>query len=176
MMRLERDSDGHWAFRHLAPFELALLRDVPLAARPDGDGQARRRLYPGLFQRGRVDEEAERDWSELVHPSLQSLFESSLQRVQDDLDRACPSDTREHGEPLYDIRVPVAHAEAWLSGLNQARLSLAERFDLYDEADEPRPLPEPPQTAAQQMQWRAALQAELYGYVMEWILEHVIEP
>lgn len=175
-MRLERDSNGQWAFRQLAPFELALLRDIPAAARADGEGPASGRLYPGLFHRGGGDEDSERDWSELVHPSLQSMFETALQRVQSDLDRADASGRREHGEPLFEIEVPVAHAEAWLSGLNQARLSLAERFDLYDDADEPRPLPEPPETVAQQMQWRAALQTELYGYVMEWILENVIDP
>ena len=174
-MRLERNSKQQWRISDLVPFELALLREIPQAGRPDGDERATRRLYPGLFVEPEAQPDEDNEWDELVHPSLRSVFESALQRIQQDLGEAVPTGQKEQGDELWQIEVPADHAEAWLSGLNQARLSLAERFDLYDDDDQPRSLPEPPTTLEQQMLWRAALQTELYGYVMEWILENVID-
>lgn len=156
-MRLEKDSEQQWSFRDLVPFELALLREVPEAARTNGDGRAERRLFPGLFiDPGEGEDDAD-DWADLVHPSLRSSFETAQQRIREDLDGAMPEEEAGNGGKLWMIRIPVAHADAWLSGLNQARLSLAERFDLYDDNDEPRPLPDPPQTMEQQACRRAAL-------------------
>ncbi|MEZ5989717.1 MAG: DUF2017 family protein [Planctomycetota bacterium] len=43
--------------------------------------------------------------------------------------------------PLFRVRIPAAHRTAWLTGLNGARLLLAERYDLMDEDRElPTPL------------------------------------
>lgn len=161
----------------MAGFEVALLREIPRAADPDGHDGAESRLYPGLFidpgDRGGDDDEG--DWDEIVHPSLRAAFEGALEVVDRDMSGAEPVDGEDGAETLWDVSIPTDHAEAWLSSLNQARLSLAERFDLYDEHGEMLGgMVDFPTGEGEQRRWRAAVQSDLYGYLMEWILAHVI--
>jgi hypothetical protein len=106
-----------------------LLRQIRVSAEPGDSAAARARLFPRPT-RGQ-DAGIDRDWREYVEPELEQLFESHLDRIDKDME-GFPS-----GDPDIDdqvLHIPVSHLEAWIHGLNQARLAIAARYD-FTEAD-----------------------------------------
>ena len=87
-MRLTRTPDGAVHVSQINEWELRTLRSLPGIADPGDDEAALRRLYPAPFQPGEATEENQDDWAELVQPELEQLFESSLERVADDVKTA----------------------------------------------------------------------------------------
>lgn len=87
-MRLTRTLDGAVHVSQINEWELRTLRSLPGIADPGDNEAALRRLYPAPFQAGEATEENQDDWAELVLPELEQLFESSLERVADDVKTA----------------------------------------------------------------------------------------
>ena len=87
-MRITRTPDGTVHLSRINEWELRTLRSLPGIADPGEDEAALRRLYPAPFQAGEATEENQEDWAELVQPELEQLFESSLERVADDVKTA----------------------------------------------------------------------------------------
>lgn len=87
-MRITRTLDGAVHISRINEWELRTLRSLPGIADPGEDEAALRRLYPAPFQAGEATDENQEDWAELVQPELEQLFESSLERVADDVKTA----------------------------------------------------------------------------------------
>jgi hypothetical protein len=116
-----------------------LIRQIKISAEPGEDAAARERLFPGPTASG--DDEAAEDWREYVHPELERLFASHLDIIERDLD-GFPGDSmpvnikQEEGEGFVSdehvLRIPLTHLDAWIHGLNQARLAIAARHDFTE--------------------------------------------
>ncbi len=141
-----------------APLQEAIAAIPNVVAQRD---QAAERLYPEPGESLELGE----DWAALIRPELAHLFQAAEDTVRQDL-RTLKQSKEKDG---FEILIPLAHLEAWLNCLNQARLILAEQID-YTEEDHGRELQLPPQSARD----LALFQMELYGLMQEWMIR-VIE-
>jgi hypothetical protein len=116
-----------------------LIRQIKISAEPGDDAAARERLFPVPTESG--DDEAVEDWREYVHPELERLFSSHLDIIERDLEgfpgESLPAQTKqEEGGSLvgdeHVLRIPLTHLDAWIHGLNQARLAIAARHDFTE--------------------------------------------
>ena len=104
---------------------MGLLKAIPLLAEPDGSAAVEARLYPPP-----VDEpeaEFQEDWHEYVAPGCASFSVCSRNRAA-----RCRRSPRRRPDEDYTLRFPVAHLDAWLNALNQARLALAARHRITE--------------------------------------------
>lgn len=138
-----------------------LLHQIPISAEPDGNAAATQRLFPSPSS-GR-DPSLDRDWKNYVEPGLRELFQSSLEIIQTDL-ADFPGESTE-GE--YSLTLPVKHLEAWIHGLNQARLALAARYSFTEQEMEGR-IPLDGDTRA-----FALFQIHFYGFLQECFLREL---
>lgn len=101
-----------------------LQQIVPSAASDEPAVEAR--LFPGPS--GGRDAELDADWESYVEPDLRQLFQSALETIGEDL---VPLD--EQGlSGRRSLRLPCTHLEAWVHGLNQARLAIVARHGLTE--------------------------------------------
>lgn len=116
-MELSRE-DEVLVIRRMDAFLAELLKQLPAAADPQKDPKALERLYPKPSD----DRELNDEWQDFVQPGLKELFQSAIVTVAADLASLSSED-----DEASRLRIPLAHADQWLSTLNQARLSIAER-------------------------------------------------
>jgi len=114
--------------RELDPFLAELLRQIPESARGKDSPAAAERLYSAPAS---VAEEKDfcAEWKLYVAPELRRLFQSATEIVQQDLEQLhCTK------KPFANctLRIPLSHADAWLSALNQARLAIAATYQFTD--------------------------------------------
>jgi hypothetical protein len=110
----------------LDAFFVGLLLEIPASAEPGGSEIARSRLYSAPSDDAKINAE----WLEYVQPDLQHLFQSANATVKQDLERLEKS--MEETKRRRSLCVPPQHFDSWLCSLNQARLTLAARFDFTD--------------------------------------------
>ena len=72
---------------------------------------------------GRMNSEVEADWREFVEPDLQRTFDDQLSHVAKTLSGAAA------GKPIFIER---EQAETWFGALNQARLSLEDKYRFHE--------------------------------------------
>jgi len=142
-MNIEIEPDGSYLFTDIDALIISVFRRIPDAANPEGNEMAEGRLYvdPVSMDLPEADSICE-EWSEWVHPDLKFLFESALETIREDLDSVQEKKVKNEKSTLYSMRIPPSHAEAWLNGLNQARLVLAAKYG-FDEEDMNRELDVP---------------------------------
>lgn len=111
----------------LDPFLAELLRQIPESANTDGALGAEKRLFSSPAPEGEKGSCAE--WKLYVEPELRRLFQKSVDTVTDDLGQL-----NSNQKPFANctLRIPAAHADAWLSALNQARLVIAAKYDFTE--------------------------------------------
>ncbi len=126
-MKMHATENGDLALEAIPAQLTALLRLIPKAAR-EGETHAKKRFYPDPCNL--EEEEIRRDWETFVKPSLRHLFRSACETVE--LDLVQLNSPHKKG---WNLTLPRAHFPAWLSCLNQARLSIAEQIG-YTEADQ----------------------------------------
>jgi len=129
--------------------EILAHRDSPAAGR---------RLMPPPS----ADEAINAEWEKFVTPDLRHLFVTAAETVLRDL-TALEVEPRRPNH--FRIAFPIAHLDAWLSALNQARLILGEQSHVTDEMMERRDLD--PQSEAD----LAILRIHLLGWVLELLVE-----
>lgn len=139
-----------------------LLRRVSTAADPSGSDAAHARLF-SVPTHDENEAELLEDWQEIVEPELESLFQSALDVVEEDLKTMRVNGS--NGEGL--IRLPMNHLEKWIHALNQARLTLAARHD-FSEQDMDRVFPLTGDSRA-----LALLQIRFYGLLQELFLREL---
>lgn len=141
-------------FRRIPPLLAALIRELPDAPVTD-DPRVEARMFPDP---GEGDDLCD-DWQAFVAPELRDAFAGARDIVRADLETLQPDGG------LFRLTFPLAHADAWLGTLNQARLALAARngFDERDLADEiPEDIRKPRE--------RAIFQVHFYGMLQEWLI------
>src|SRR5438094_702663 len=107
--------------RELDPFLAELLRQVPESAQPKDSPAAEERLFSAPAAPEEKDLCAE--WKVYVVPELRRLFQSATETIRQDLEQLQCT-----GKPFANctLRIPLAHTDAWLNALNQARLAIGD--------------------------------------------------
>ena len=155
-MNIERDESGGFLFSDVEPPLVELFLAIPSAADPEGNSSALNRLFPDPV--GKKEPRFAEEWEEFVKPELRETFENASTTVEADL---VPLTAGEDA-----VRVPREHIDAWLNTLNQARLVLAERFEVTEEEmNRPAPLP------SQHERHTAISQMHVYGLLQECLIQ-----
>ena len=127
-MKIIRLNERTIAIGPMDLFCTELLHQIRLSANPEGDRAAKERLFPSPT-RG-MDEEFDEEWIEYITPELAELFASSIQVIEKDLADFPPSLP---ADDHHTLELPISHLEAWIHGLNQARLVTAARYNFTEE-------------------------------------------
>jgi len=158
-LRIELADDKNIRLTGVDPLLAGCLVAVPQILAQRDRPPARQRLYPDPF---RADAPANEEWHRLMDDELRHLFAAAGEIVERDLTRLAPDPARERHLQLL---VPVAHLNAWLSALNQARLILAEQY-VVTEADMANEQLDP---------GRAKDVAVFQIHVLGWLLQLLVE-
>ncbi len=142
-------------FEGIEPFFIDVLRQLPGDAEPGDHPGAHARLFSEPMSGAEDGDDFRQDWKNFVEPGIRELFLSAREIVVGDLADLPPATVKagekdgEEFDPIafvpteHTLTIPVAHMEAWLSVLNQARLVLATRRG-FVEKDMERERPFPP--------------------------------
>lgn len=158
-MVIRRIDEHTLAIEEIAPVVSELLRQISVHAQMDDPAVEQRFLSPPTAG---GEPEFEADWAEYVRPDLESSFAAALEVIRGDLQRLS-------GDTEETLELPIEHLEAWLLGLNQARLGLAARHAFTD-AELESDLPEGDEARA-----IALFHIRFYGLLMECFLGHLRE-
>ena len=109
------------------PFLAELLRQIPESTKADESEEAQKRLFS--LPADPREEELCTEWKVYVEPELRRIFQTATETVAADLGQL-----NGNSKPFANctLRIPTAHAEAWLSALNQARLVIASKYAFTD--------------------------------------------
>ncbi|HEY2102914.1 MAG TPA: DUF2017 family protein [Chthoniobacterales bacterium] len=113
--------------RELDPFLAELLRQIPESVNPKDSPAAEERLFSAPASA--EEQEFRAEWKVYVVPELRRLFQSATEIVRQDLEQLhCTK------KPFANctLRIPLAHADAWLNALNQARLAIAASYNFTE--------------------------------------------
>ena len=160
-MTISRLDEQTLTLSELDLLAVELLHQIGISAEPEGSPAAAERLFPSPSA-GR-DSSLDRDWKNYVEPGLRELFQSSLEIIETDL----ADFPGQSSEDTYSLDLPVKHLEAWIHGLNQARLALAARYSFTEEEMEGR-IPLEGDTRA-----FALFQVHFYGFLQECFLREL---
>lgn len=125
-MEIGRGQNG-LELSELDPFLAELLRQIPSSTRTEGEARAEERV----FTKPAAEDERElcAEWKTYVEPELRRLFRTATETVMADLEQLNGDDNDFTNRTL---RIPTAHADAWLNTLNQARLVIAAKNNFSD--------------------------------------------
>jgi hypothetical protein len=160
-MEISRQND-FLEVREIDPFLAELLRQIPESAQPKDCPAAEERLFSAP-----VAEEKDfcAEWKLYVVPELRRLFQSATETVRQDLEQLQCTE-----KPFANctLRIPLAHADAWLSALNQARLAIATSYEFteHDLCDHYRS----PLGSRRDL---GLFQVNFYGFLQEFILREM---
>lgn len=158
-MEISRPNETTFLFGRIDPVLAELMRRIVPSADPGDSEKAKARIFSSPTDE--VEEERFfQDWQELVQPELAKLFQSSIEIVEGDLKKMRSNPAT--GEATLSL--PSDHLEAWIHGLNQARLVLTERFQLHEDDLESEPPP------ADDPRSFMLLQLHMYAYLQELFL------
>lgn len=155
-MQLEIGPEGEFTFRQLPPLYVEILERVPEVLSSD-DPRVRDRLHPDTY----ADPEEQRKWRALAGTELEHLFAGRREIIQKDL-RSLAEDSAGG----LQLVVPRPHVQAWLAGLNAARLTL---FILHDLS--PDELEMQPGSLGEPERDMALLQIYVMAFFQEMLLE-----
>jgi hypothetical protein len=161
-MEIRRQGDD-LEIAELDPFLAELLRQIPESAKPEGTDAAEKRLFslPG----DAADTELCNEWKLYVEPELRRLFRTANETVAADL-RMLNGSTKPFAN--CTLRIPIKHAEAWLSALNQARLVIASKYG-FTETD----LCDHYRSPIGSRRDLSLFQVNFYGFLQEFILHEM---
>jgi hypothetical protein len=121
-MRIERLNEKTVAIGPLDILGRELLHQIRAAADPSDSSAARERLFPPPTKDRKS--EFRDEWKEYVEPELAHIFASHLEIIENDL-QDFPRTEPDKDDAI--LHIPVKHLDAWIHGLNQARLAIAAR-------------------------------------------------
>ena len=149
----------------LDPFLAELLRQIPESTNPEGAEAAEKRLFSAPAHADLKEICAE--WKVYVEPELRRLFRTATETVTTDLGQLNGSE-----KPFANctLRIPTAHAEAWLSALNQARLVIATKYG-FNEGE----LCDHYRSPIGSRRDLSLFQVNFYGFLQEFILREMNE-
>jgi len=139
-------------------FLAELLRQIPESTNPEGAPAAEARL----FSRPSAEKKICAEWKSYVEPELRRLFRSATETVTDDLTQL---NGNEKSLSNCILHIPIAHADAWLNTLNQARLVIAAKYKFSDEE-----LSDHDRSPIGSRRDLGLFQVNFYGFLQEFIL------
>jgi hypothetical protein len=157
-VEVTRTEDGLRLSR-LDLFFVELLRQIPVSADPGDSAAARERIYPVAT----ADAKSNEDWRAYVHPELKELFTTASQLVREDLE---DFEQLDETTDNWAFEIPGEHFDQWLNVLNQARLSLATRFE-FQEKEMSQNGPRTIETVRD----LSLFQVHFYGFLQECLLQ-----
>jgi len=151
--------------RELDPFLAELLRQIPESAQAKDSPAAEERLFSAPAAAEEKDICAE--WKLYVSPELRRLFQSATEIVRQDLEQLQCTD-----KPFANctLRIPLAHSDAWLNALNQARLAIAATYQFSDHE-----LCDHYRSPLGSRRDLSLFQVNFYGFLQEFILREMEE-
>lgn len=158
-VKISRIDEQTIAIGPLDLFSTELLHQIHLSVDPDGSPEVRGRLYPSPTKG--ADADFDNDWKEFVEPDLKDMFATSIEVIEQDIAEFPPA------RPAADhhtLHLPIKNLEAWIHGLNQARLALAARYG-FTEKEMDGPFPD-----GGDMKALALFQVHFYGWLQECFL------
>jgi hypothetical protein len=158
-VEISRLNETTFLIGRIDPVLAELMRRIVPSADPGDNERARERIFSAPTEDANEERFFE-DWQELVQPELANLFQSSLDIIEGDLKKMHSNAAT--GEAT--LSMPSDHLEAWIHGLNQARLVLTERFQLHEEDMDSDP---PPSSDPRSF---LLLQLHMYAYLQELFL------
>jgi hypothetical protein len=147
----------------LDPFLAELLRQIPASAQTDDSPEVRERIFSAPAK----EKEICGEWKTYVEPELRRLFQSSLETIATDLEQL---NGKEKSVRNCTLRIPTPHAEAWLNGLNQARLAIAVRCN-FTEGE----LGDQYRSPIGSRRDLSLFQVNFYGFLQEFILREMTD-
>lgn len=155
--------NGSLEISEIDPFLAELLRQIPASTQTEAVPAVERRLFSAPAAPN--EKELCAEWKIYVEPELRRLFQSATETVTTDLEQL-----RKNEKPFANcaLRIPVAHSEAWLNALNQARLALATKYD-FTEAE----LSDHYRSPIGSRRDLSLFQVNFYGFLQEFILREM---
>jgi hypothetical protein len=180
-MRLSLQKEkGVWRISDLDDTHLDLIRqaaeDASIADSPEG----RARLFPSPVPKKDELREGEflEDWTDFVTDDLETEFAGDVGTLLADLDSAVPQrSTKETPERRLRLDVPLEHAQAWFSALNQARLMLDQKYKLHPDGENDFvPVLREEHDSGMDVQARldVYMRYEFYATLQEWLVRHAM--
>lgn len=152
--------------RDIDPFLAELLRQIPESTATNESSAADARLFSPPTA-GHENEFCA-EWKAYVEPGLRKLFQSATETVRHDLEQlTCGTRPGVNSR----LRIPLAHADAWLSALNQARLAVAANYQ-FTESD----LSDHYRSPFGSRRDLGLFQVNFYGFLQELILREIQSP
>ncbi len=176
-LQKERES---WRLSDLDAFHLNLLRQVAEDA-SISDEASHKRLFPPPIRIAADDEDDEflDDWKDFVSAELENQFAGDVGTVLADLDNIRPHrGNKEVQEPRHLLDVPLEHARAWFSALNQARLMLDQKYNLHPGGEnEFRLFLSDEESGGVDLKERLAvyMRYEFYAAIQEWLVQRAMK-
>ena len=135
-MRISRPDAKTVCLSELNSLITELLKRVPESADPGDNAAARTRIFSPPTE-DKSEAEMLDDWQDYVEPELAHLFQSNRELIESDLQNLQVDPETGEGALCF----PFSHVDGWLNGLNQARLTLAARYDLNEDEMEGTVMP-----------------------------------
>ncbi|MEQ1860925.1 MAG: DUF2017 family protein [Chthoniobacteraceae bacterium] len=161
-MKVTRLDEQTIAIGPLDLFCTELLHQIHLCVNPDENPAVHDRLFPKPT--AGADAELDSEWCDYVEPELVELFATSIDVIQKDIAEFPPA------RPAADhhtLHLSVRHLDAWVHGLNQARLAIAADHN-FTESDMDGPIPTDGDARA-----LAIFQVHFYGWLQECFLREL---
>ncbi len=124
---VEREEDGALLLRGLPQGIAAVLLELPDILKQGEEEDLRSVLHSRVYP---DEPEREEEWNKLMGGELFHLFADRARILGRDLEGM----TIDSSPRRYRVRIPGKHLTAWISSLAAARLILAERFEVDEEA------------------------------------------
>jgi hypothetical protein len=161
-MEIRRQGDA-LELSELDPFLAELLRQIPDSTNPEDVPGAEERIFSAPA--GEKEKEMRAEWKLYVEPELRRLFRSATETVVADL-KALNGASKPFANCA--LRIPVKHADAWLNTLNQARLTIATKYQ-FTEAE----LSDHYRSPIGSRRDLGLFQVNFYGFLQEFILQEM---
>jgi hypothetical protein len=159
-LHIQTTDDGRLRISGIDPVLLDCLQNIrDITDQRDAPG-IRARLFPNPTLDNTA---ANNDWQQLIAPELHHLFAVAADTLHRDLAQLT-ADPRHKNH--FQITIPAAHLNAWLSAINQTRLILGELFHVTEtdmthadyDLDQPKHL--------------ALFRIHILGYLLQLLVEH----
>jgi hypothetical protein len=179
-MRLSIQKEkGIWRISDLDETHVDLIRQAAEDASIGDSPEGRARLFPSPVPEKDQLREGEflEDWTNFVTDDLETHFAGDVGTVLADLDSAVPQRSTKETERRLRLDVPLEHAQAWFSALNQARLMLDQKYKLHPEGTgEFAPVLKEEHGFGLDMQERLEvfMRYEFYAALQEWLVRHAM--
>ena len=156
-------NNGTLEITEIDPFLAELLRQLPGSTKPDTIPAAEQRIFS--LPAGPEEKELCAEWKLYVEPELRKHFQSATEVVEADLQQI-----KEDDKPFANraLRIPREHSDAWLNALNQARLTIAAKYD-FTEAE----LSDHYRSPIGSRRDLGLFQINFYGFLQEFILREM---